>query len=133
MLAFGRLAENRQTPLIKHAIQQGVNFLLSTDPVRADWPSGGADKPSTNWWKFGFPVFYVTDILQVVEALVSVGYANDPRLMNALDLIRQKQDEQGRWMLEYDYTGKTWVDLGEKKQPNKWVTLRALRVLKKVG
>ena len=133
MMAFGRLSENRRTTLIKNAIQQGVDFLLSTHPVKADWPSGGADKPSTNWWKFGFPVFYVTDILQVVEALAGVGYANDPRLVNALDLVRQKQDDQGRWMLEYEYTGKTWVDFGEKKQPNKWVTLRALRVLKKLG
>jgi hypothetical protein len=32
--------------------------------------------------------------------------------------------------MEYDYTGKTWIDFGGKKQPNKWVTLRALRVLK---
>jgi hypothetical protein len=78
-------------------------------------------------------VFYVTDILQVVESLVGLGYANDPRLANALDFIRQKQDERGRWILEYDYTGKTWVDFGAKKQPNKWVTLRALRVLKRVG
>lgn len=36
------------------------------------------------------------------------------------------------WLLEYDYTGKTWVDFGPKKQPNKWVTLRALRVLNMV-
>ena len=47
-------------------------------------------------------------------------------------LIRDKQDAQGRWPLEYDYAGKTWVDFGPKKQPNKWVTLRALRVLKAV-
>jgi hypothetical protein len=133
MMAFGRLPEDQRTSLIKNATQHGVDFLLSTDPVRADWPSGGAEKPSTNWWKFGFPVFYVSDILQVVEALVSVGCANDPRLVNTLDFIRQKQDEQGRWKLEYEYTGKTWVNFGEKKQPNKWVTLRALRVLKKVG
>ena len=36
------------------------------------------------------------------------------------------------WLLEYDYTGKTWVDFGLKKQPNKWVTLRALRLLLKI-
>src|SRR4030042_385557 len=131
MLAFGRLPESNRTTLIKNAIQQGVDFLFSTDPAKADWPSGGAEKPSSNWWKFGFPVFYVTDILQVVEVLVGLGYAKDPRLENALDLIRQKQVDQGRWKLEYDYTGKTWVDFGEKKQPNKWVTLRALRVLKR--
>lgn len=133
MLAFARLPDSRRTPLIHNAIHQGVDFLLSIDPVKAEWPSGGSDKPSSNWWKFGFPVFYVTDILQVVEALVGLGYANDPRLSNAIQFIRNKQDEQGRWLLEYDYTGKTWIDFGAKKQPNKWVTLRALRVLKKVG
>jgi hypothetical protein len=131
MLAFGRLPEIRRTPLIKTAVQQGVDFLLGTNPVKAEWPSGWAVKPSSNWWKFGFPVFYVTDILQVVEALVGVGYGGDPRLSDALELIRRKQDDQGRWMLEHDYTGKTWGDFGSKKQPNKWVTLRALKVLKK--
>jgi hypothetical protein len=108
-----------------------VDFFLGSDPVKADWPTRLGDKPSRNWWKFGFPVFYVTDLLQVVEALVTLGYGDDPRLANSLELIRQKQDDQGRWLLEYDYTGKTWVDFGEKKQPNKWVTLRALRVLMK--
>jgi len=110
-----------------------VDFLFSVDPAEAIYPSGFSNKPSNNWWKFGFPVFYVTDILQIVEALVGLGYAHDPRLSNALTLIRGKQDEQGRWPLEYSYTGKTWVDFGPKKEPNKWVTLRALRALKAVG
>ncbi len=126
MLAFGKLPANRRTVLINSAIQQGVEFLLGTDPAKADWPSGMTGKPSSNWWKFGFPVFYVTDILQVVEALVRLGYGSDPRLGNALELIRQKQDANGRWPLEYDYTGKTWGNYGVKKQANKWVTLRAI-------
>ena len=130
MLAFSKWPQERRTPLIQRAIQQGVDFLLWTDPARAEYPSGWAAKPSGNWWKFGFPVFYVTDLLQNVEALVRLGYADDPRLAGALKIIREKQDDQGRWALEYDYTGKTWVDFGAKKQPNKWVTLRALGVLK---
>jgi hypothetical protein len=133
MLAFSKLPAARRPPLIKRAMHQGVDFLLSVDPAEATYPSGWSDKPSGNWWKFGFPVFYVTDLLQIVEALVSLGYGDDKRLANALTIIRDKQDAQGRWLLEYDYTGKTWVDFGEKKQPNKWVTLRALRVLKAVG
>jgi len=133
MLAFSRWPLQRRTPLIERAIQQGVDFLFSVDPVTAAYPTGYSDKPSGNWWKFGFPVFYVTDLLQLVEALVALGYAADPRLSNTLDMIRQKQDAHGRWSLEYDYRGKTWVDFGPKKQPNKWVTLRALRVLKAVG
>jgi hypothetical protein len=133
MLAFGKVPKGKRTQLINNAIQQGVDFLLGTDPSKADWPSGGAEKPSGNWWKFGFPVFYVTDILQVVEALVGLGYANDPRLSNAIELIRGKQDDRSRWLLEYDYSGKTWGNFGEKKQAYKWVTLRVLRVLKKFG
>ena len=31
-------------------------------------------------------------------------------LAAALALVRDKQDSQGRWSLEYDYAGKTWVD-----------------------
>ena len=65
-----------------------------------------------------------------MEALVGLGYAGDPRLANALTLIHEKGDEDGRWPMEYSYTGKTWVDFGPKKAPNKWVTLRAIRVLK---
>jgi hypothetical protein len=130
MLAFGKLPAVRRTPLIQRAIAQGIDFLFSVDPATAGYPSGFTGKPSQSWWKFGFPVFYVTDILQVAEALACHGYARDPRLANTLDLVRSKQDDQGRWALEYDYADKTWADYGPKKQPNKWVTLRALRLLK---
>ena len=130
MLAFGKLPIENRTPIIEAAIQQGIDFLFSVDPAEATYPSGWNEKPSGNWWKFGFPVFYVTDLLQNVEALVRLGYGSDPRLSHALQIIQNKQDVEGRWPLEYTYTGKTWVDFGLKKQPNKWVTLRAVRVLK---
>jgi hypothetical protein len=130
MLAFSKLPETQRTPLTENAIQQGINFLLGINPITADYPTWDNRKPSRNWWKFGFPVFYVTDILQIAEVLVRLGKGSDPRLSNTLELIRDKQDQNGRWPLEYDYTGKTWVDFGPKKQANKWVTLRAAWVLK---
>ncbi len=130
MLAFSKWPKQKRTPLISRAIAEGINFLFSTDPALANYPSGYSDKPSSNWWKFGFPVFYVTDLLQNVEALVALGYGHDQRLANALNVIQEKQDAQGQWALEYDYAGKTWLNFGVKKQANKWVTLRALRVLK---
>ena len=132
MLALGKWPKPRRTPVINRAIQAGVDFLFSVDPAEATYPTGYSHKPSQNWWKFGFPIFYVTDLLQVVEVLVALGYGQDPRLSHALALIREKQDGKGRWALDYDYQDKTWVDFGVKKQPNKWVTLRALRVLKAV-
>lgn len=130
MLAFGKWPLERRTASVRRAIEHGIDFLFSTDPVTAAYPTGYANKPSGNWWKFGFPVFYITDLLQLAEALVALGYGRDPRLRNLLQLIRDKQNDQAQWPLEFDYRGKTWMNFGKKKQPNKWVTLRALRVLK---
>src|SRR4030043_1989268 len=112
MLAFSKLPKGKRTVLIDNAISVGVDFLFSKDPAKADYPCGYNSKPSGNWWKFGFPVFYVTDLLQNVEALVGLGYGKDTRLKNALAIIRDKQDAQGRWLMEYDYTSKTWMNFG---------------------
>jgi hypothetical protein len=132
MLAFACLAPERRTPLIQSAIQTGVDFLFGIDPATAAYPTSEGQPPNRSWWKFGFPVFYITDLLQIAEILVCLGYGQDPHLVNLLELIRQKQDASGRWNLDYDYTGKTWGNFGVKNQPNKYVTLRALRVLQGV-
>jgi len=130
MLALSKVPANKQTPLIRNAIDQGVEFFLGIDPATAKYPTRDGSKPNRAWWKFGFPIFYVTDLLQLAEAFAGLGYGRDPRLSNTLNVVREKQDSEGRWLLEYDYTGKTWVNFGIKKDPNKWVTLRALRMFK---
>ena len=130
MLAFSKLPQGQRTPLIQRAIERGINFLFSGDPAEAPYPNGWNDKPSRNWWKFGFPVFYITDLLQLTEALVNLGFGGDPRLTHALTLILEKGGRDQRWALEYHYTGKTWADFGTRGKPNKWVTYRALKVLK---
>ena len=129
MLAFGLLPRAQRTPLVKRAIAHGAEFLLNGHPETASYPIGSGTKPSRSWFKFGFPVFYVTDVVQVVAALGQLGYGRDPRLAAAQARVRDQQDNQGRWALEYDYAGKTWADFGPKHQANKWVTLRALTAL----
>jgi hypothetical protein len=133
MLAFSAWPPAQRTPLMQRAIAQGIDFLLGVDPATAAYPCGYSDQPSRNWWKFGFPVFYVTDVLQLAEALVGLGYGADPRLSHLYDVICAKADPAGRWLLEYDYSGKTWGDFGARGRPNPWVTLRALRVLDAVA
>jgi hypothetical protein len=133
LLALSQVPAEKRSELIERAIRHGVDFFFGVDPSTAEYPNGWAAKPSGNWWKFGFPVFYVTDLLQIAEALVALGFGKDPRFANTLELIRSKQDEEGRWQLEYNYDGKTWLRFGKMKEPNEWVTLRALRVLKAAG
>jgi hypothetical protein len=133
LLALSKVTANKQTALIRNAIEQGAEFFLGIDPATAKYPTRDGSKPNRAWWKFGFPMFYVTDLLQLAEAFAGLGYGGAPRLSNTLNLIREKQDSEGRWLLEYDYTGKTWVNFGIRKEPNKWVTLRALRMFKSLN
>ncbi|MBA7711745.1 hypothetical protein ES703_120711 [subsurface metagenome] len=131
MMAFSRLPVERRSGLIKQAIAIGEDFFLSVDPSTAGFPGHRTGVPDKRWWEFRFPSFWGADILQIAEALTALGYSADPRLANTFDLILSKQDETGRWPLEYvDYTHKMWVKYGSMGKPNKWVTLRALRVLK---
>jgi hypothetical protein len=131
MHAFSKLPEDARTPLLDKAMAIGLEFLLSKDPAVADYPMGSGSKPSGNWFRFGFPLFWVTDVLRNLTVLTSFGYGNDSRLSGAMDLVLSKQDEQGRWKMEYSYNGKTLVDIEEKGKPSKWVTLRVLRLLKR--
>ena len=130
MRAFGRLPIEKRTPLIERAIRSGVEFFFSIDPFTGEYPHGKNPKPSRDWWDFGFPLFYISDLLEVAEVLTALGYGKDPRLASTMDFITNKQDAQGRWPLEFDYPSKTWGNYGKKHEPNKWVTLRALRVIK---
>lgn len=133
MLGLSKVPEQDRTPTIQAAIETGVDFLLGRDPAQADYPMGYSTKPSRSWFQFGYPIAYVTDVLQNLDVLTALGYGKDPRLAGAVDLLLSKRDDRGRWKLEYTYNGKTWVDIEEKGKPSKWVTLRALRVLKRIS
>jgi hypothetical protein len=130
MVALSKVPTAQRTKNMQKAITLGVDFLLSRDPAVADYPFGRGNRPSSSWFKFGYPMGYITDVLQNLEVLAALGQAQNPVLDNALKLVLNKQDSQGRWKLEYTYNGKTWVDTEKKGQPSKWITLRALRVLK---
>lgn len=130
MQALSRIPENKRSALVDQAIQVGIDFFFSCDPAGAYYPMGYSEKPSRNWWKFGYPIFYISDMLQILEVLCALGYGGDRRLDAAYQILLDKQDKDGRWHMEYTYNGKTWVDVEDKKKPSKWVTLRAMRVLK---
>jgi len=127
--ALGRVPPSQRTPAVEAAIATAADFLLSHDIARADYPY--VERISPNWFKFGYPLGYITDLLLNLEALVEAGYGSDPRLEEAVALVLSKQDEQGRWRMEYSYNGKMWADVEAKGQPSKWVTLRVVRMLKR--
>ncbi len=134
LLALARIPAERRAPHVQRAVDRAADFLLSRDPVVADYPMGyGNAKPNASWWKLGFPHGYVAEVLENLEALVAAGRAGDPRLRPALDWLLSQQDAEGRWPNRYAYHGKTWIDFEKQGAPSKWVTLRACKVLRAIA
>jgi hypothetical protein len=127
--ALARIPQDKRTPQVKKAIRVGTTFLLSRDPVKADYPSGNG-RISGSWFKPGFPSGYVADVLQNLEVLAELGHAHDKRLKPAIEWLLSTQDAAGRWKNQYAYSGKLWVDFEPQGGVSKWVTLRACRALK---
>ena len=130
MRGLAAIPEAGRTDREQRAIDAGADFLLSTDPAVADYPMPvGNTKPSSSWFKLGFPSGYVCDVLQNLEVLADLGHIGDPRLDHAVDWLVGLADE-GRWTNRYAYSGKTSAPIEQQGKPSKWVTLRACSVLR---
>jgi hypothetical protein len=133
MDALSRVPPRERTKVMRRAIDTGAEFLLGVDPAQAGYPTPYAGKPNGSWFRFGYPLGYVQDVLHNAEVLTALGHGRDRRLGGVVDLILSKRDDSGRWPAEYSYNGKMWADVEEKRKPSKWVTLRARRVFHRMG
>ncbi len=93
----------------------------------------GDPRPKRGWLKFGFPLHYNSDILEAMVGLARTGATHDPRLDRALQVIRDRREAGGRWIMERSMNGKMLVDVEELGLPSKWLTYRALSVLRHFG
>jgi len=94
---------------------------------------GPDTRPNRSWFELGFPLGYVGDVMQVLEAVCEAGGAADPRLDGAVDWVVAQQKPDGRWANNHSYSGKTVVMIDDSARRSKWVALRACRVLKAVA
>ncbi|MFQ6015263.1 MAG: nitrogen fixation protein NifH [Anaerolineae bacterium] len=130
LAAFTQVPLDHRSSVMEKAISQGTDLLLSHDLTKADYPNASGVSPL--WFKLGFPLGYSSDVLEALHVLSRLGLSDDPRLAPAVTFVLSKQDQEGRWTLEHT-PQKMWARFETKGQPSKWVTLRALRVLKRLG
>jgi len=75
------------------------------------------------------------DVLRALDYFRSVADLGDagpdPRLGEAVEVVRSRQTADGRWLLDRTPRGRVWFDVDEGVgRPSRWLTLRALRVLR---
>ena len=126
----GLLAHDRATggsPGSIAARRRGAEYLLERKLFRRK-STGDVVDPA--WLQFSFPIRWHYDVLRALEYFRSVGDAPDPRMDEAIDLLRSKQQPDGTWLLENTHPGAVHFGLEDGDgRPSRWNTLRALRVL----
>ena len=110
------------------ARRRGEEYLLSRQLFRR---ASTGEVVDTDWLQFSFPVQWHYDVLRGLDYFRSVGGAPDPRLSEAIEHLRTKRQPDGRWLQENTHPGLVHFELEEgDDRPSRWITLRALRVLR---
>ncbi|MFC0678515.1 hypothetical protein ACFFGH_11765 [Lysobacter korlensis] len=118
------------TPAITEARRRGEEYMLERRLFRRKSTGEIIDKQFVN---FGFPPQYFYDVLRGLEYFRASGRQPEERMREAIDLVRDKRQEDGRWLLDTRYRewGGLFFTLDEEVgEPSRWNTLRALRVLR---
>jgi len=129
--AFSEVPEEKRKAEMNQAIVKGAEFLLMHRLFKAD--HHGYRVINRQWLKFSFPWFFGYNVLRGLSVLTKLGYTEDERLKDALELLLQKRLPNGTWLLENAPTGRMQVNIEAVGKPSKWITLNALRVLKRLS
>jgi hypothetical protein len=82
------------------------------------------------WLRFTFPPTWHYDVLRGLDYLRSAGIQPDDRMTEAVGLVVESRQPDGRWRIAEPHRDSFLCDLeSEAGQPSRWNTLRALRVL----
>lgn len=127
--ALAEVPPESRSPEVRRTISDGVEYVLKHRIYKKSHDIGSVSKPG--WLKFGFPLMYQTDALEVLGILLKLGY-KDSRMQDAVDLIKAKRGPSGRWAMENTFNGKFLLGI-EGKGSSKWITLRALKALRAVA
>ncbi len=78
-----------------------------------------------------YSAFAALDYFREADQVDGVaGFGRDPRMSEAIDLVREKRQSDGTWLQEFKLPGRTWFDLDVPEgEPSKWLTLIGTRVL----
>lgn len=139
--ALGAFAAMPADERPRKTVERGVEFLLSRKL--------GAEEDYAPWRRAHFPRHYYYDLLVGLELATTLGDPRDERLKPALAWLASKRAPDGTWRHERHHPDFDDPDYSPyapglglpirplvvepEGEPSKWVTLAALRVLRRVG
>jgi hypothetical protein len=118
--ATGGTAESRAARLSgeEYLLERGLFRRLSTGSPIAPWVS-----------EFSYPIRWHYDVLNAASYF-RLADRPDPRMAEAIELIRSARQPDGTWLQTERHAGRVWFEVDVPPgSPSKWLTLFATRVL----
>ncbi len=120
------------TDEMEEAKKRGVDFILKH---RLIWSSHEPTRPitvnNTQPQRLTAPQTYYQDAIEITTTMLRLG-ACGGAVDDTIDFVLEKKNAAGRWILE-NATGNVDSAFGVKGVESKWITFRALRMLKLAG
>jgi hypothetical protein len=115
------------TPAITDARRRGEEYLLARRLLRR-WSTGEIIEPT--WTRLAFPPLWHYDVLRALDYLRAAGVRQEARVAEALAIVKDRRQGDRRWLLDLRHKDTLYEELaGDVGASNRWITLRALRVL----
>jgi hypothetical protein len=111
---------------IQEAEEKSREFILQHRLFRSDQTGNIIDKKML---MLSYPSRWKYDILRALDYFQFAGSNYDPRMQDALDILKKKRRNDNKWPVQAKHLGQTHFDMEKTGGPSRWNTLRALRVL----
>jgi hypothetical protein len=112
---------------VTHARRRAHEYLLDRRLLRR-LSTGNVIEPA--WMQFAFPTLWHYDVLRALDYLRAAGEQPDARAEEAMAIVLERRHSDGRWLLDVRHKDTLYTELaGLVGAPNRWLTLRALRVV----
>ena len=119
---------NGSSPAVTKAGRRGQEYLLSRRMFRSLSTGEVIDR---RWERFAFPTWWHYDVLRGLEYLRAAGVRPDERMSEAVEVVKVRAHQNGRWPLNVVHASRVPLAMEPGKgRASRWITLRALRVLK---
>lgn len=119
--------KRRPAQIVAKSQERGVEFLLAHKLFRSHRTGAIVDPKMT---RFSFPPRWRYDIMRALDYFQACNLPRDPRLDEAIAIIKKKRSADGTWVLQSKHAGRTFFEMEKIGKPSRWNTLRALRILK---
>ena len=114
-------------PALTNARERAHDYLLERRLLRR---LSTGDVIDAAWTQFAFPPLWHYDVLRALDYLRAAGVKPDARVDEACAIVRDRRQSDGRWLLDVRHPDTLYEEIaGEVGAPNRWITLRARRVL----